>query len=471
MSEYFYIAGVNRISNVLLSGISIEQELTQRIDSASFRVKGFQPNEGDEIIIESDILGRLFGGVIDVVEFEDKVNGINVYTVQCQDFTYKLDAKLVIETYENITADVIIRDIINKYCPGFTVNNVKTGAPRIEYITFNYERPSEVFKKIADYVGWDWYIDYYKDVWFFNPSEINMPAPVKITPNINFRNFKYTIETQGLRNRVYVRGGTMLSDFYTYEIKADGVARTWILPHKPHEISMRVGGVAKSVGVENVGDETNFDYMLNFQEKYIKASEQTGIIPEGTTISWTYKYDIDVITMVEDISSQEAVARIQTDTDGVYEHVIVDDSLVTIEAAEAAGNADLKEHANPRVKGSFDTEVTGWTPGQLVEIDLPGRGIRGVFLVQKVSLSPLIDKKWTYHVEYGGRLLGISDTLKALVSSQQQRDRNETEVLHKFSYAQEKANIADEITSTERRLPFKFGDPDAIVGFVEVSAG
>lgn len=44
--------------------------------------------------------------------------------------------------------------------------------------------------------------------------------------------------------------------------------------------------------------------------------------------------------------------------------MIPDDVLTTIEAAEAAGMADLREHANPQVKGSFETEVPGWQPGK-----------------------------------------------------------------------------------------------------------
>jgi hypothetical protein len=120
-------------------------------------------------------------------------------------------------------------------------------------------------------------------------------------------------------------------------------------------------------------------------------------------MSLTARQDIDVITMVEDLESQAAIAAVQGG-DGVYEHVIVDDSLTTIQAAEAAGMADLREHANPRVKGSFETEVPGWVPGQIVNINLPDRGVVGEYLVQKVSLSPTWASPsiWTYRIDYGG---------------------------------------------------------------------
>ena len=241
-----------------------------------------------------------------------------------------------------------------------------------------------------------------------------------LVPGGKFRFGKHSINTQGLRNRVYVRGGTMLSDPQVIQWKADGVARIWTLPWKPHEVSFAVGEVPMTVGVENLHEEADFDYMMNFQEKYIRCSTQTATPLEGATMALTAKQDIDVITMVDDLESQVAIAAVQGG-DGVYEHVITDDSLTTIQAAEAAGMADLREHANPKVSGSFETEVTGWVPGQIVTVNLPDRGVVGEYLVQRVTITPATPELWTYSIQYGGRLLGIADFLKALVSAQQKK--------------------------------------------------
>ena len=167
--------------------------------------------------------------------------------------------------------------------------------------------------------------------------------------------------------------------------------------------------------------------------------------------------------MVEDLESQAAIAAVQGG-DGVYEHVIVDDSLTTIQAAEAAGMADLREHANPRVKGSFETEVPGWEPGQIVDIRLPDRGVIGEYLVQRVSISPTWANPsiWTYRIDYGGRLLGIADFLKALVSAQQKKQLAETAILSKFDRQIEIAGATDEVTAIPRNLPYRCGDPDAV---------
>lgn len=471
MARSIKIAGVERWSDLERKTLQINQVLTYAIDTCSFNLKGEMPSEGEEVIIEDTKIGRLFAGIIVKVEL-DRVfpsKTLKVWKVDCDDYTALLDRRLVVESYENISASDTFTDIVAKYCPGFTVNGVMPDAPIIEATgaEFEYKRPSECFKWLCDYVGWHWEPDYYKDLHFFSAEELTNPAPMALEPGGLFRFGKHSIDTQGLRNRVYVRGGTMLSDQQNIQWKADGVARHWTLPWKPHEMSLEVGEVPKTVGVENLHDEEDFDYMMNYNEKYIRCSSQTATPVEGITMSVTAKQDIDVITMIEDIDSQIAIAAIQGD-DGVYEHVINDDSLTTIQAAEAAGMADLREHGNPRIKGSFETEMPGWHPGQLVNVNLPDRGVTGTFLVQKVTIVPVWSSPdiWTYRVDYGGRLLGIADFLKALVSTQQKKRMHETAIMHKFHYTQEIFKVTDDMEIAQRKLPYICGDLDAICGEV-----
>ncbi len=359
MARHLYVAGIDRWRDYERGTMQIEAPLTYQIDTCRFQVRGERPGEGEEVIIEDDNLGRLFAGIIVTVELArvqpDKSN--RLWSVDCDDYTALLDRRLVVEAYENMSASDIFLDIVAKYCPGFTTNGVRSGAPVVESTgaEFEYKRPSDCFKWLCDYIGWHWQPDYYKDLHFFSAEELASPAPMTLVPGGKFRFGKHSIDTQGLRNRVYVRGGTMLSDQQVVEWKADGVARIWNLPWGPHEVSFKVGEVLKTVGVENLHDEADFDYMMSFTEKYIRCSAQTPTPVEGITMALTARQDIPVITMVEDYTSQAAIAKVQGG-DGVYEHVIDDDSLTTIQAAEAAGMADLREHANPRVKGSFETE-------------------------------------------------------------------------------------------------------------------
>lgn len=467
MVQHLYVAGVERWPPAN-DNLDIEQALTYQIDACSFYVAGEQPTEGDEVIVEDNIVGRLFAGIIVKVELVDK--DLKIWAIDCDDYTALLDRYLVVETYENMTADAIFKDIAVKYCPGFTLNGVQTGAPLVEYIVFDYIHPSECFKQLCDYIGWHWQPDYFMDLQFFSAENLASPAPLILVPGGPFRFGKHTIDTQGLRNRVYVRGGTMLSDPLPVEWKADGVARVWNLPWGPHECSLKVGEVPVTMGIENVdADDGSYDYFLNYQEKYIKCANTTTTPAVGTTMSLMAKQDIDVITMIEDLESQAAIAAAQGG-DGVYEYVVVDDSLITIQAAEAAGLADLREHANPNVSGSFETEVPGWKPGQLVDINLPDRGVEGTFLVQKVTIARN-SGFWTYSIQYGGRLFGIADFLKALVSAQQKKKLAETSILSKIQRPLDIAVVTEMITITPRTPPFRCGDPDAICGLVVSDSG
>ncbi len=467
MNICFKIAGIDRTADVSIEW-SIEQVLTSQEDSCSFMVMaGDKPTAGEEVIVY-DGTDKLFAGIIDEVKETAKGNSITFYDCSARDYSYLINRRLVVESYENKSADHIFRDIVSKYAQGFTVSHVEIGAPIIEAISFDYKSPSECFKEICDYVGWEWYVDYDKDLYFFNPAELNQPAPIIINNMASFRKLKHSVDVQALRNRIYVRGGTYLSDFVTYEYKADGKQRAWILPYKPHELTVSVGGGALiTPGVENEDDEAAEIWIVNSKEKTVRLAAAQPGISEGTTVSFTFQYDIDVITMVDEIESQIAIAAVQGGN-GVYEYLITDESLSTIEAAEAAGNAELRQYANPKVKGSFETETTGWEPGQIVQIDLPDQGIKNSFVIQKVSISPIKENLCTWKVEYGGRLIGIADFLKALVSSQQNKATADTKILHKYVYGSQTAEAFDELELTPRKLPYICGDPDAVCGLVVV---
>ena len=279
-----------------------------------------------------------------------------MWRVDCDDYTNQVDRRLVVEVYEGVSASDIFTDIAAKYCPGFTTKGVQLGAPAVEYIRFDYIHPSECFKQLCEYVGWQWRPDYYKDLHFFDPAILLQPAPMSLEPGGPFRLTKHTVDMQGLRNRVYVVGGKYLSDPVDHAYVSDGVQREWVLPHEPHSPRVVVGDVSNPEavpGLESVDDEANYIWMYNQREKYIRLAAGQSVPAVGTTIIFRYKEPMDVITMAEDEASQHALSLVQGG-DGVYEHRVADSSLITIAAAEALGQQDLREHANPKVSGSFE---------------------------------------------------------------------------------------------------------------------
>lgn len=468
MGRHLYIGGKDRWRDYERNTLVIDSALTYQIDTCRFHVKGERPMEGAEVIVEEDGLDRLFAGIIVKVdlawELPDKSN--RVWSVECDDYTVFLDRYLVVEIYENMSASDIFLDIVSQYCPGFTVNGVQLGAPPVEYLRFDYEHPSASFKQLCDYVGWNWKLNYFKDLTFFDRDINTFPAPMVLQPGGSFRNFKISVDERELRNRVYVLGGRFLSDPQPFEYVGNGKQRIWPLPHEPHSpwVSIAEGEPIKP-GLEYVDDESEYDWMYSIKDKYIRCSAGTPTPIDGATVEFTYSFPMDVITMGEDLLSQQRLAAVQGG-DGVYEHKIVDDTLITIEAAEAEAQADLREHANPKVSGSFETERPGWYPGQIVTINLPERGAVGEYIIQKVNITPASSypSLWTYKVEYGGRLLGIPDLLQALVSAQKSKAIVDVKYQQKFVVVEEKLGILDSVAVFPRINQWFFGDADAIFG-------
>ena len=191
----------------------------------------------------------------------------------------------------------------------------------------------------------------------------------------------------------------MLSDPQTIEWKADGAARIWVLPWLPNECSLQVGGTVKSVGVEGVDEEDAKDYLVNLGDGYLRCSADTDTPESGVTISLTARQSIDVITVVDDLASQASIAALEGG-DGVYEHYIKDDTLITIEAAEGSEMPTLGNGLILR-PAAVSSPQCRMEPGQLVNIELPERGVNAVSWYKRWNL--LEAGLWIYTIEYGGR--------------------------------------------------------------------
>lgn len=365
MARHLYIAGADRWRDYQKGSLEIQAALTYEIDTCRFDVKGEKPLEGSEVIIEDDAYGRLFAGIVVVSQLVKSLKTApsektNVWHVECNDYTELIDRRLVVETYENVSASEIFADIVTKYCSGFTTTGILPDAPIVEYIVFNYKYPTECFKELCDYTGWTWQPDYFKNVHFFNLATMANLAPLELRPGGPFRFGGHTADRQGLRNRVFVLGGKFLGDDQDFAFVADGAQRVWVLPHEPHSPWVLIGDAGATPikpGLESVDDESEYAWMYNQREKYIRCSGHTTTPAAGTTVIFRYKPPMDVVTMVEDLASQQRLTVIEgAGSDGVYEHRIIDDTLITIEAAEAVGYADLREHADPKVNGNFETE-------------------------------------------------------------------------------------------------------------------
>lgn len=395
------IAGVDRTTDIISNTLIIEDVVNDQVNTCSFALEDLSgngiPSTDDEIIITLDTSEILFGGILTTVSTSK--NGTITAQINCVDYTAVFDRNLVHKSYENMTDKEIIEDIVATYCAGFGITTTNViEAYTVDQISFNYIQPSQVLRKLAELTGNSWYIDYEKDIHFF-PLTTNA-APFDITDNsVDHDRLTITKDATQLKNRIYVRGGTQLSDSTTYEEKGDGVKTTFILPDKPHTVTVEVNGTPKTLGIKNI-DTSGFDWYLNFQEKYLQQDSGGAVLTSSDTLSVMYQYDIPILVAQEDSASIAA--------NGVKEFPIFDKTISTKDAARQRAIAELTDYANDMVSGGFHTFETGFRSGQYININRTDHGVNDDYLIQKVRYTSLGGGKFMYDISIASsKTMGI----------------------------------------------------------------
>jgi len=201
------------------------------------------------------------------------------------------------------------------------------------------------------------------------------------------KNIIIGLDNTSLRNRVYVRGGSYLSDEVEINMVADGEQVVFVLPEKPHDVKVYEDSVEKTVGIKNIDDAVDFDYLLNFQEKYI----ETSVAPVAdTVITVTFKYDIPVLVA---LSNETSISDY-----GVFEYAIFDNSINTVETARARANAELDTYSEPLISISFITEETGFRAGQSIGLVNTNLGIDDNLVIDSVTENSLGSGYFEYKI-------------------------------------------------------------------------
>ena len=124
------INGVERQSYIDAFSVRKTEVLSRGADSFTFNIKQYGskqylPALSDEIVVEmvGTTTERLFAGyIVDVDQSAEALT--KVVKVTCKDYTHTLDKALVSKTYENMTAQAVVQDLISTFGAGFTTTNV-----------------------------------------------------------------------------------------------------------------------------------------------------------------------------------------------------------------------------------------------------------------------------------------------------------------------------------------------------------
>ena len=106
----------------------------------------------------------------------------------------------------------------------FTTINVSDG-PTISEIAFDYVQVSDAITKIAEICGYEWYVDYDRDIHFF--AKNTYPAPFQLDDNqADYKDLIIDTDVSQIRNRIFVKSSN-IKDFVGEAFVADGVSTKW----------------------------------------------------------------------------------------------------------------------------------------------------------------------------------------------------------------------------------------------------
>lgn len=446
------INGIDQTDKVILNTFRIDQVLTQEVDSAKFSLLNPEvvPDVMEEVVITNGS-NTIFAGIILNINIKSKSKQA-IYEITCKDYTEELDGKYVVEDYSNETVENIINDILSKYVPSGFILECDV-AQTISYIKFNYSKPSQCLKDLADLVLGDWYVGYNKTIYFISKSTFS--APFSITDDNN-KIIKGSLvvkkDASQIKNTVFVRGGEYLGSSYTEKFVADGDQTTFNIAYQYSNLSVSVNGTAKTVGVDNLTDASTVDCLYNFSAKTVKfpdASKPTS----GQVVSITGLPYIPVYVKAEELGSISKY--------GVKEFKIVDSNIKSKQGAIDRAKAELQSYNESLSSGSFSSYETGLRTGQQINIDSEILKVSSAFVINRLSISAESPSL----LRFDATLTTLEDfdliqLLQNLLDRQEIGEDKTDEILEKLYNLYETMSVGESIT----RMTPVHADEELIIG-------
>lgn len=396
---------------------------------------------------------------------------------------------------ETTSSGIIIDDVRITADGSFTMYNFEETS-LFDDVRAAFKKPTVFIDQLAKTLEFFWYIDYERDIHFFDQESNDAPFDLDSTSE-NYDQLEISVDTSQLKNRQVVRGGTYTTTSYYYQVvQGDNAVREWILKSLFSGLTVKLDdgtsldsceagttttnikatahGLAtddyiinrtrsnavrqitvvdadnftveavtgqtngdsfskfassKTVGVENLNDETAYDYMSNYQEKSIRASSVTATLPSTSFLLFKYNEILPVRVQVTDPVSVAAM-KAAIGGDGIFDgSVITDESLDSQESARDRASAEITQYSNPITEVSFKTNFEGLHSGQLIHVTDSVRGIDADYLIQKVkNLYKTGDFLWA-SVTCASTLFGIIEYFQKLSQSLNDRFIDDTETI------------------------------------------
>jgi len=409
----FTIDGADFRSYLELSSLEVSEGLEPHGDTCSFEVEipnslvpgsVDRPTSGNPVVVKIGSVTHFKGTVAEVTE--NPFNpGVTRYSCTCTDFTRWLDRELIATERPSELAGTRIRALVD-WVSGelegifpFGYSHVDNGYTVGEE-TYDYVTLSSVLDSLAETCGYHWYVDFDKDIHFYDVGSVGNESPLNTSysntldlddeaVNLVIGNVILNEDSTQVKNRIFVKGYSEKDANVRYEeAEAEADKSFYKLYQAPWDAASTTvtvqTGTAPPVSRIVIADPLDgaaatlegksgqaYICCFNMGLRFPLADLPTA----GDIIKIGYHSELpDRISMFEDRASIDFFADRESfgaedvnQSSGVHSFMIsIPDVRVTsIDPIEEMGEYLLRRYAWPARSGSLMTfTLTGWKPGQ-----------------------------------------------------------------------------------------------------------
>ena len=424
--------------------VDIEDKTGNRVNSCCFYVDclscaTYSPALNDEIIVYDDTT-KLFAGKIYNIQ-KSIVGGVMLRCeITCYDYTKDLERYVVTEKFDETAVDDIVETLLLRYDieHEFTITNVDC-TEEIDTIAFIHIPLNQVLQRIADRVGYQWYVDYDKDIHFFLQEDNQSPFDITdASGNLIFKSLKIREDMTRLKNKIRIRGQeTITATERTETFDGDASKTTFRLGYKFAERpTVVVDSVEQVVGIEFLTDDGQADVLWSYNEKYLRFVSAPGIGSDNIVVS-----GIPLLPVVVDVLDVASIGAF-----GYWEHYIKDATIRSEDEAEVLGSAELAEYKASLNDGSFDTYEDGLRSGQEINITSTIFGVSEDYVIQSVRMRMRGKDDGIFSVVVASkRKYDLIDVLQKLIMKQNEGSQEElAELLYHLYSPTDTGGVADD---------------------------
>lgn len=266
----------------------------------------------------------------------------------------------------------------------FTTTQIAAGATVIG-ATFNYARVSDCIQALADKAGFIWYIDQFRHLWFYAPGAV--AGPTITSAQMIDDSIDVTHTNPIYRNRQFITNISAQTSSQTETRKGDGSTKAFTMSYPLSATpTITVNGSAKTVGIKGV-NSSGFDFYWSLGDPVIAQDNAGTTLISTDTLSVTYVGQYTAIVQSDDSHQQSLQKGIELIGSGIVEDAMSAAEVASINEAIQLANGQLSKFSATGKQVTFDTTVSGFTPGQLATVTIAEHGITAEqMLVESVVL-------------------------------------------------------------------------------------